>query len=113
MLFIQVLAGFWYSISYIPFARKIAISFMRKVPVLRECFSSYDFVSDKATETSQSLGKKLSILISFLPFLTLLLLLGITQKPEKKNFFNKMNIFEDKKPQKKKGFFNYFDEEAQ
>lgn len=97
MLFIQVLAGIWYSISYIPFARRIAINMMRQVPVLRECFSSYDYVSEQAEITSQTLG--------------------ITKKEDKKkNVFSKMGkLFDSKKESKKdNSFFGFMrDEESQ
>lgn len=41
MLLVSVLAALWYSISYIPFARKIIIGYLRKGP-LGPCFDAAD-----------------------------------------------------------------------
>lgn len=41
LLLIEIVAGTWYYISYIPFARKMAISIMRRGPC-KPCFEAYD-----------------------------------------------------------------------
>lgn len=41
LLLIQILAALWYSISYIPFARKVVIAFARR-SVCKPCFDIYD-----------------------------------------------------------------------
>jgi hypothetical protein len=41
LLFIEILAALWYSISYIPFARKIVISILRRSPC-GPCFDAFD-----------------------------------------------------------------------
>jgi hypothetical protein len=40
LLFIQVLAGLWYTASYIPFARKMIIAFFRNT-LCKPCFDAY------------------------------------------------------------------------
>jgi len=46
LLVVEILAGTWYSISYIPFGRKIVLQFFRATGVCFPCF----FVSDKVQE---------------------------------------------------------------
>mmetsp|Transcript_4347 Transcript_4347/g.3897 ORF Transcript_4347/g.3897 Transcript_4347/m.3897 type:complete len:191 (-) Transcript_4347:97-669(-) len=41
LLLIQICAAFWYSISYIPFGRKIVIAFLRRT-ICKPCFELYD-----------------------------------------------------------------------
>jgi hypothetical protein len=41
LLFIEILAALWYSISFIPFARKMVIAFARRSPC-RPLFEAYD-----------------------------------------------------------------------
>lgn len=41
LLFIEILAALWYSISYIPFARKIVISVLRRSPC-GPCIEAFD-----------------------------------------------------------------------
>ncbi len=46
LLAIEIIAGAWYSISYIPFGRKIVLSFLRATGVCFPCF----YVSDNVQE---------------------------------------------------------------
>jgi uncharacterized integral membrane protein len=41
LLFVEILAAVWYSISYIPFGRKIVITCMKKT-VCKPCFDVYE-----------------------------------------------------------------------
>lgn len=41
LLLIEVVAAVWYSISYIPFARKLVIQMLRST-VCKPCFEAYD-----------------------------------------------------------------------
>ncbi len=41
LLFIEILAAVWYSISFIPFARKMIIAYLRRGPC-QPCFQVYD-----------------------------------------------------------------------
>jgi hypothetical protein len=47
LLFIEYLAGIWYSLSYIPFARKVVCRQLRASQICFPCF----WVSDKRKET--------------------------------------------------------------
>lgn len=42
LLFIEILAATWYSISYIPFGRKITLAFLRRTGACMPCFYIYD-----------------------------------------------------------------------
>eukprot|EP00981_Chlorochromonas_danica_P011767 scaffold4247_cov174-Ochromonas_danica.AAC.28 len=44
LLLVEILAGCWYSISYIPFARKIVITFFRSLGICYPCFYVHDNV---------------------------------------------------------------------
>lgn len=41
LLFLEILVALWYSISYIPFARKMIIAYLRRGPC-QPCFQMYD-----------------------------------------------------------------------
>jgi hypothetical protein len=41
LLLIEILAAVWYSISYIPFGRKMAITCMKKT-ICKPCFDAYE-----------------------------------------------------------------------
>ena len=41
VLFIQILAGAWYALSYIPFGRKIVIAFMKRT-ICKPCCEVYE-----------------------------------------------------------------------
>ena len=47
LLLIQICAGFWYSISYIPFARKMVIAFLRRT-ICKPCFDAYDSIKGQS-----------------------------------------------------------------
>ena len=53
LLFIEILAATWYSISYIPFGRKIVCQFFRSTGVCSPCF----YVSDSIKECRASKNK--------------------------------------------------------
>lgn len=55
MLLVSVLAALWYSISYIPFARKIIIGYLRRGP-LGPCFDAVDQVKASMSEGESSGG---------------------------------------------------------
>lgn len=42
LLIVEILAGTWYSISYIPFGRKIVLTFFRSTGVCFPCFFVHD-----------------------------------------------------------------------
>ena len=42
LLFIEILAALWYSISFIPFGRKIVCKFFRSTGACMPCFYVYD-----------------------------------------------------------------------
>lgn len=46
LLAVEIVAGAWYSISYIPFARKIVLNFLRACGICFPCF----YVSDQCHE---------------------------------------------------------------
>lgn len=52
LLFIEILAAIWYSISYIPFGRKFVLQFFRSLGVCFPCF----YVSDQCTELYKTYG---------------------------------------------------------
>jgi hypothetical protein len=41
MLFIEILAGSWYALSYIPFGRKIVITFFKRT-ICKPCCDAYE-----------------------------------------------------------------------
>lgn len=43
LLVIEVMAAFWYGLSYIPFGRKAVIAFLRRT-ICKPCFTVYDSV---------------------------------------------------------------------
>lgn len=54
LLFIEVLAAVWYSISYIPFGRKIVIAFFRRTGVCMPCFYVYDQAKEGYEKTKKA-----------------------------------------------------------
>jgi hypothetical protein len=54
LLFVEVLAAVWYSISYIPFGRKIVLQFFRSTGACFPCF----YISDQADELYKKHGPK-------------------------------------------------------
>ena len=42
LLFIEICAAAWYSLSYVPFGRKIFMAFLRKTGACMPCFYVYD-----------------------------------------------------------------------
>lgn len=53
LLFIQVLAGLWYSISYIPFARKFILGMARRGPC-KPCFELSDQMKESMGQANGS-----------------------------------------------------------
>lgn len=47
LLLIEVLAGSWYALSYIPFGRKIVCACLRKTGVCMPCFYVYDSAKEQ------------------------------------------------------------------
>jgi hypothetical protein len=60
LLFIEVLAAIWYSISYIPFGRKIALQFLRQIGICMPCFFVYDSVQDARKDKSKTTTSSVS-----------------------------------------------------
>jgi len=54
LLFIEVLAAVWYSISYIPFGRKVCLAFMRQTGVCFPCFYVGDAIAEATKKNSSS-----------------------------------------------------------
>mmetsp|Transcript_77298 Transcript_77298/g.151662 ORF Transcript_77298/g.151662 Transcript_77298/m.151662 type:complete len:233 (+) Transcript_77298:90-788(+) len=50
LLVIEIMAGAWYSLSYVPFGRKIFMAFLRKTGACMPCFYVYDAVKAKYDE---------------------------------------------------------------
>lgn len=53
LLFVEILAATWYSLSYVPFGRKIALTCLRKIYICAPCFFISDSIHD-ATAKKQS-----------------------------------------------------------
>jgi hypothetical protein len=56
LLVVEIIAGTWYSISYIPFGRKIVCSFFRSLGVCYPCFYVHDSVRDACAKQNNSGG---------------------------------------------------------
>lgn len=54
LLLVEILAGTWYSISYIPFGRKIVCSFFRSLGIFGPCFYVYDSCAESCKSNSKS-----------------------------------------------------------
>lgn len=54
LLLVEIIAGTWYSISYIPFGRKIVCSFFRALGVFGPCFYVYDSCAESCQSKSKS-----------------------------------------------------------
>lgn len=59
LLFIEVLAALWYSISYIPFARKMVIAGLRRTPC-GPCIEAMDQAKAAVNESTASAQKSSS-----------------------------------------------------
>jgi hypothetical protein len=46
LLFIEVCAGVWYAVSYIPFGRKALLAILRRIGICMPCFFVYDSVKE-------------------------------------------------------------------
>lgn len=57
LLLIQVMAAVWYSISYIPFGRKVCLAFMRQTGVCMPCFYVSDQIAEASKKNSSSSSK--------------------------------------------------------
>lgn len=54
LLVIEIMAGAWYSLSYVPFGRKIFMAFLRKTGACMPCFYVYDAVKAKYDENQKA-----------------------------------------------------------
>jgi hypothetical protein len=54
LLLIEVLAATWYSISFIPFGRKVVLSFFRSTGVCMPCFALSDAMHKQSASSSSS-----------------------------------------------------------
>jgi hypothetical protein len=57
LLLIEIVAAVWYSISFIPFARKIVIQMMRSSGICKPCFVVYDQMKAGGGESAPTGGK--------------------------------------------------------
>ena len=55
LLFIEILAGIWYAASFIPYGRKMILSFFRKT-CCGPCCEAYDQVVESSKEASSSMS---------------------------------------------------------
>ncbi len=53
LLFIQIMAAVWYSISYIPFGRKMTLKFLRAIYICFPCFFVYDATTEAYKEQTR------------------------------------------------------------
>jgi hypothetical protein len=60
LLFIEICAAGWYTLSYVPFGRKIFMAFLRKTGACMPCFYVYDAVKAKYDEYQAKNGKSSS-----------------------------------------------------
>jgi hypothetical protein len=56
LLFIEILAAIWYSLSFVPFGRKIVLKFLRKIGICFPCFYVYDSATEAYKSSSSSGG---------------------------------------------------------
>lgn len=54
LLLIEMCAGFWYGISYIPFGRKMFCTAARQVPCLQPCFQAKDHMFPPKTMSDRA-----------------------------------------------------------
>lgn len=57
LLFVEILAAAWYTLSYVPFGRKICMNFLRSTGICMPCFYVYDSVKAKYDEYMKEHGK--------------------------------------------------------
>lgn len=55
LLIIQVCAGFWYGMSYVPFGRKMVITFLRST-ICKPCAQVYDQITGKQSTFDKITG---------------------------------------------------------
>ena len=53
LLFIEILAGVWYAASFIPYGRKMILSFLRNT-CCGPCFEAYDSLVDESNNSNGS-----------------------------------------------------------
>lgn len=54
LLLIEIIAGTWYSLSYVPFGRKIVCTFFRSLGICAPCFYVHDSVSQSCQQQKSS-----------------------------------------------------------
>ena len=54
LLLVEIIAGAWYSLSYIPFGRKIVLQFFRATGVCFPCFYVSDKIHESCKKSNQS-----------------------------------------------------------
>lgn len=54
LLLVEIVIGCWYSLSYVPFGRKIVCSFFRALGIFAPCFYVYDSCAETCQSTSKS-----------------------------------------------------------
>jgi len=57
MLFVEIIAGTWYSISFIPFGRMIVLKCLRSTGICYPCFAIYDTIHEQ-TEANKRQGSQ-------------------------------------------------------
>jgi hypothetical protein len=61
LLVVEILAGIWYSLSFVPFGRKIACNFMRASGACFPCFYVYDSAQESCKSCNQSKQEESSL----------------------------------------------------
>jgi hypothetical protein len=58
LLIIEILAAAWYTLSWVPFARKVVIEFFKSTGLCKSCFWMHDTIAEacKKKETTESSG---------------------------------------------------------
>jgi hypothetical protein len=54
LLVIEILAGIWYGLSYIPFGRAMVMQFFRQIGICFPCFYVYDSIKEQTSSSRHS-----------------------------------------------------------
>lgn len=60
LLIIEIMAGIWYSASYIPFGRKMILTFLRQIGICMPCFYVYDSVKETSNSNKETTSGRFS-----------------------------------------------------
>lgn len=88
LLAIEIAAALWYTLSYVPFGRKIFMAFLRKTGACMPCFYVYDQCKAKYDEQVAASNKSSGSQETFAQKL------GVAEKPKDTSFSGRMsNMF--------------------